>query len=153
MSGAIRVQIQQACTARGIPAHAAFSDWAGAVEAPQAGSVCIRIVDPEEMSTLNHQFRNRPGPTDVLAFPADGIEREQGHLGDLAICASVVLEQAAAHMLDSEEHFAQVTVHGLLHLLGHDHQYDTERAQMQSQEARILEQLGFTNPYVGEEGA
>lgn len=147
MSGSIRAKVQCVCQLAEIPSENRFHDWAQVVDCPESGIVCIRIVDEEEMTDLNRQYRNRPGPTDVLAFPADSVERDQGYLGDVAICAPVVLRQAASWNAVAEERFAQVTVHGLLHLLGHDHLEMAERQVMESLEARFLDRLGYSDPY------
>lgn len=147
MNSPLATDVQQACATTGVPASHRFADWAGAVTCPTPGRVCIRIVDRAEMTDLNQRYRNRAGATDVLAFPADADARAQGHLGDVAICAPVVLAQAAEHAMPSEERFAQITVHGLLHLLGHDHQGDAERSRMEALETQTLARLGFTDPY------
>ncbi len=116
-----------------------------------AGDLCVRLVEEEEMSSLNRRYRACPGPTDVLAFPAEmpvGGENIEGKiLGDIVACAPVVRLAAEANGLSVNAHWAHILVHGLLHLLGHDHHKEQEAAAMARAEASILTALGFASPY------
>jgi len=109
------------------------------------GIICIRIVDEAESAMLNQQYRQKSGPTNVLAFPVD--VNELGLLGDLAICAAVVKQEALAQGKTFVAHFSHMVVHGTLHLLGFDHQTDRQALEMESLEIKFLQQLGFANPY------
>lgn len=108
----------------------------------------IRIVSEAEMQDLNERFRKKSGPTNVLSFPftAD-IELETPLLGDLVICASVVEREARQQHKSSQAHWAHMIVHGTLHLLGYDHMTESEAQEMEAEEIRLLQQLGFSNPY------
>lgn len=108
----------------------------------------IRIVDNQESQTLNHQYRNKDKPTNVLSFPfelPDGIELDL--LGDLVICAPIVEQEAKQQNKPLIAHWAHMIIHGCLHLLGYDHINDNEAEEMETLEIKLLAQLGFNNPY------
>lgn len=110
--------------------------------------VCLRIVDEAEMAQLNHSYRGKAGPTNVLSFPADlPPELQLPLLGDIVICAPVVLREAREQGKSASAHWAHMLVHGSLHLLGHDHIEAAEAAVMETLETRILGELGFPCPY------
>ena len=147
MSAALRVEVQRASRASEVPAASEFRSWARAAAGATAARVCLRVVDETEMAELNERYRRRSGPTDVLAFPADETERAHGLLGDLAICAPVVLREAAGGGAPPAARFAHATVHGVLHLLGHDHAEPAERTRMRAAERAALARLGYPDPY------
>lgn len=108
----------------------------------------IRIVDEAESQNLNHTYRGKDKPTNVLSFPADlpeGIDLPL--LGDLVICAPVVTQEAQQQHKTNEAHWAHMVVHGSLHLLGYDHIDDAEAEQMEQLETEILVDLGYAAPY------
>lgn len=108
----------------------------------------IRLVDNEEMSALNMRFRNKNGPTNVLSFPAqlpEGLDLPI--LGDIIICAPLVELEAQQQQKSLKLHWAHLTVHGILHLLGYDHQNDEDATVMETLEINVLNQLGYENPY------
>ena len=108
----------------------------------------LRLVTQKESQQLNRQFRAKNKPTNVLSFPAAVAEESAAHyLGDLAICVVVVKAEAAAQHKSSKSHFAHMTVHGTLHLLGYDHQRKVEATKMEHLETQILAKLGYENPY------
>ena len=108
----------------------------------------VRITDNEEAADLNQTYRAKAGPTNVLSFPADvPAETRCGLLGDLVICAPLVQLEAAQQQKSEEAHWAHLVIHGVLHLLGHDHQIPAEAAQMEALEIDLLGLLGFPNPY------
>lgn len=114
--------------------------------------VTIRIVGAAESRRLNRTWRGKDKPTNVLSFPA--LSGEVGDtlqvpmlLGDLAICSPVVAREAREQGKSARAHWAHMVVHGLLHLLGYDHERQRDAAVMESREARILAQLGFADPY------
>jgi len=114
-------------------------------------TVTIRVVDEAEGRELNSSFRDIPRPTNVLAFPgaapAGLPPAEIGELGDLVICAPVVAREAVEQEKTTVAHFAHLTVHGFLHLLGYDHDEPAAAADMESLETRVLHKLGFPDPY------
>ncbi len=99
--------------------------------------LCIKAVDEATMGTLNAQWMEKEGPTDVLAFPMDELrpglvneEPEEGVLGDLVICPAVADRQGAAAGHGTEAEIELLTVHGILHLLGYDHAEPEEQREM-----------------------
>jgi len=110
--------------------------------------ISIRINDLDEMTTLNATYRQKQGPTNVLSFPSQLPEVVESELlGDIVICAPVVTREAQEQHKSSESHWAHMTVHGVLHLLGFDHIDDDEAEIMEQLEIAILAQLEYPNPY------
>jgi probable rRNA maturation factor len=110
--------------------------------------VTIRLVDRDEMRRLNERYRGKDAATNVLSFPADlpdavGIPL----LGDVVLCAPLLIEEAQAQGKLPEAHWAHLTIHGVLHLLGHDHLDPAEAAVMEGLEIELLAGLGIGNPY------
>ncbi|MDP5054914.1 MAG: rRNA maturation RNase YbeY [Congregibacter sp.] len=108
----------------------------------------LRIVDIPEMQQLNAQYRAKDYPTNVLSFPADlPADVTLDLLGDIVICATVVQEEAAAQGKALAAHWDHMLIHGVLHLLGFDHQSDAEATHMESLETQALAALGWPCPY------
>jgi probable rRNA maturation factor len=111
------------------------------------GEVCVRVVDQAESRELNERYRRKDNPTNVLSFPAE-VNLPSGRVwGDIVICAPVVRAEAAEQDKSPDAHFAHMIVHGVLHLLGYDHQLGTDAEKMESLEKDILGRLGFGDPY------
>lgn len=120
---------------------------------PTDAEVTIRIVDDEESQQLNHTYRGKNKPTNVLSFPFEHPidlppDAELSLLGDLVICLPQVQREAAEQGKPVAHHWAHLVIHGLLHLQGHDHETDEEAQIMENLEIALLEQLGITNPYI-----
>ena len=123
---------------------------------PEDSEVAIVLVDVETMAALNEQHRGKDGPTDVLSFPLEDAEpgsppvRLPGgppiHLGDIFIAPSVVRGNAATNGVSFEDEFALVTVHGLLHLLGWDHEIQGDAELMEAREREYLAVVGRARP-------
>lgn len=134
-----------------VPSVIEFQQWINAVEKQLAvpeKSICITIVEEDESQTLNHTYRQKNYPTNVLSFQYEtppGFNAET--LGDLAICATIVKKEAETQQKTIIEHFAHMTIHGVLHLLGYDHVEEADALKMEALEITILEKLGFKNPY------
>ena len=147
------VDIQEAFTAPEIPDPALLRAWAQAAWLQeQPSEVTIRIVGTDESRTLNHQYRGKDKPTNVLSFPFEappGITMPLA--GDLVICAPVVEKEAEDQHKEPVAHWAHMVVHGMLHLQGYDHIEDQDAEVMEALEIRLLAQLGFANPYEAEE--
>lgn len=112
----------------------------------------VRIVDVDEITQLNEQYRQKTGATNVLSFPFEpppGVPENlcDNMLGDLVVCAAVVAQEAAEQHKLAEAHWAHMIVHGTLHLLGYDHLTDAEAEHMEMEEIAVLEGLGYANPY------
>ena len=149
----VQVDIQNA-SAEPVPDEDDIRSWIAAAldeasDDPGEREVSVRIVDEPEMTTLNGQYRNKPRPTNVLSFPSDiPAELELPLLGDIVICAPVVRSEAAEQGKTLQAHWAHMTVHGSLHLLGYDHIDDDEAELMEALEARVLAGLGLPCPYL-----
>ncbi|WP_338491112.1 rRNA maturation RNase YbeY [Erwinia aphidicola] len=148
------LDLQLACeNAQGLPPESDFQRWLEAV-LPQfqpESEVTIRLVDEAESRELNHTYRSKDKPTNVLSFPFEappGIELPL--LGDLIICRQVVELEAAEQEKALEAHWAHMVIHGSLHLLGYDHIEDEEAEEMESLETEIMLALGYPDPYISE---
>ena len=115
---------------------------------PGSAELTVRIVDEFEMQDLNGRFRGKHRPTNVLAFCADlPPELQLPLLGDMVICAAVVTREATEQAKQLQAHWAHITIHGTLHLLGFDHCSDSETREMESTETAILAGLSYPAPY------
>ena len=115
----------------------------------EKADLTVRIVDAAEGAELNQRWCHKPGPTNVLSFPANGEEEIAPELlGDIVICAPVVLREAEEQGKDTEAHWAHLVVHGALHLLGFDHLKEPEARAMEQLETEILIRLGYSDPYI-----
>jgi probable rRNA maturation factor len=133
-----------------VPDAEQFRTWVHAAVAGRrdAALVSIRIVDEDEGRDLNVQWRGKDYSTNVLSFPAHlpshlGIPL----LGDLIMCAPVVASEAAEQGKAEADHWAHMTIHGVLHLLGYDHEKPAEAETMEALETQILAGLGIDDPY------
>ena len=154
---AMAVDVQFACSDTGIPTEQDIQGWvqftatqSGRAEASRT-EVTVRVVDAGEIQALNKSFREKDTPTNVLSFPAGEIEglpdATLRQLGDIVVCASVVGEEAAQQDKSVADHWAHILVHGMLHLLGYDHETAADAEQMERLEATILESRGVADPY------
>ena len=149
----VEVAVGYAAPRKGVPAPASFRRWVEAAlkgaRRRKASEVAIRIVDADEGQALNLLYRGRDYATNVLSFPADlppGVDLPL--IGDLVICAPVVAREAAEHGKKPADHWAHLTVHGTLHLLGYDHIDEAEAEAMEALETRVLAGLGIADPYL-----
>ncbi|KAB2825444.1 rRNA maturation RNase YbeY [Aliivibrio finisterrensis] len=150
----IELDLQIACEDEsGLPSGKELMTWLNAVIPqfqPQA-ELTIRIVDEKESHELNHEYRGKDKPTNVLSFPFEappGIEIDL--LGDLIICRQVVESEAIEQNKPLLAHWAHMVVHGSLHLLGYDHVEDDEAEEMESLETELMQGMGFEDPYITE---
>lgn len=147
------LDIQIATTAVDYPAPEQFQLWIDCVltDAEQDSEIVIRIVDEAESAQLNQQYRHKAGPTNILSFPFEAPEGfEMDLLGDLVICAPVLAKEASQQNKALFDHWAHITIHGFLHLLGYDHIEAAEAEEMEALEIKILSQLTINNPYLEE---
>lgn len=165
----LAVTVQFAGSRRGVPHARTLARWADAAAArgssgrsqrAAVADLTIRVVGAAESRKLNRTWRGKDKPTNVLSFPSDAslpLPRSlrgragRGHLpaelGDLAICAPVVAREAREQRKSAQAHWAHMVVHGVLHLLGYDHENDRDAALMEAREVKILAQFGYPNPY------
>lgn len=108
------------------------------------GTVTIRLVDADEGRSLNKDYRDKDYATNVLSFPYD---TEPLVIGDLVVCPCVVAQEADEQNKSLEAHYAHLTVHGMLHLQGWDHENDADAQAMEDEEREILATLGYPDPY------
>ena len=114
---------------------------------PLQAGLCVRICGEAEARELNSAYRGIDSPTNVLSFTADVDVPDCPVLGDLAICWPVLVREAAQQKKNVESHFMHLFVHGVLHLLGMDHEQDEDARRMESAEVRVLAELGIADPY------
>ena len=111
----------------------------------------IRIVDVNEIATLNEKYRQKNGPTNILSFPSEIPDYvEMNLLGDLVICASILEKEAIEQNKSLNDHWAHIVIHGILHLLKFDHLIDEEAQIMEAKEIYLLSELNIKNPYLQE---
>ena len=115
------------------------------VEAPV---VAVLLAGDETVADLNQRFRGKAGPTNVLSFPA--APNPEGQIGDIALAYGVCAREASDQGKTLEQHLIHLVAHGVLHLLGYDHETDGEAEAMEALERSILETLGVPDPYAGE---
>ncbi|PKO34131.1 MAG: rRNA maturation RNase YbeY [Betaproteobacteria bacterium HGW-Betaproteobacteria-7] len=142
-SNRLNLSVQYACNREGLPLRADFVRWARAALVG-GGEIAIRLVDADEGQALNNEYRGKDYATNVLSFP---YETAPVVLGDLVICPSVVAKEAAEQNKPLAAHYAHLTVHGMLHLQGWDHDNDEDAQTMEDEEREILAALGYPDPY------
>jgi probable rRNA maturation factor len=144
------VDLQLASQAKNIPDEALFTLWANTALSgikPDA-ELSIRVVDEEEIQTLNRDYRQQDKPTNVLSFPADIPDFiDIPLIGGLVICAPVVIREAAEQDKAVDAHWAHMVIHGILHLVGHDHIDEVDAEAMEALEIKLLSTLNFPSPY------
>lgn len=136
----------------GLPSAVSFKRWAAAACEGRIlkADLAIRLVDSKEGLSLNRHYRGKDHATNVLSFPAElpaGVELPMPLLGDLVICAPVVAREAEEQGKQLNAHYAHLTIHGVLHLLGLDHEDAREADAMELLEREILASLGYADPY------
>lgn len=140
----LSLAVQRAIRATDAPSRIQIQQFARAALERDA-EITLRIVNTAEGCQLNHEFRHKDYPTNILSFV---YETDPIILGDLVLCAPVITAEALAQGKTSLAHYAHLIVHGVLHLQGYDHESDTEAARMEAQEIKIVTKLGFANPYL-----
>jgi probable rRNA maturation factor len=156
MAGKLELDVTYAARRPWAPRRGQFALWAEAVLSGGALSggatshvLSVRVVGTARSRSLNAHYRRHDRPTNVLSFSGAGLSPQGlSYLGELVICAPVVAQEAQAQGKSAESHWAHMTVHGVLHLLGFDHERHSEARKMAAKEVQILDRLGFPDPYV-----
>ncbi|MDB6087739.1 MAG: rRNA maturation RNase YbeY [Gammaproteobacteria bacterium] len=151
-SKGVRVDVQRRVRTWA-PPRSDLTVWATTALGRRAAGreIGVSVVGPAESRRLNARFRGRDKPTNVLSFPVAEIPvatvGEPRPLGDLVICPHVLRTEARAQKKSLRAHWAHLVVHGSLHLIGYDHERDTDAHRMERREVAVLRRLGFANPY------
>jgi probable rRNA maturation factor len=158
MARRLELDVSYASRTPWVPGSRLLAKWAVAALTPavapamlsvrMASVLSVRIVGTARSRSLNAHYRHKDKPTNVLSFTGAGSAPDGRYfLGELVICAPVVAFEAHAQAKSLQAHWAHMTVHGVLHLLGFDHERAAEAAKMASREIQILDRLGFSDPY------
>lgn len=113
-------------------------------------NVNLHLIKTDRMRQINKKYRGFDKPTNVIAFSSDPIPEEVNaprDLGDIFLCEEIIIKEAKEQNKDFKDHLAHMVVHGTLHLLGYDHQNETEEARMRQKEIIVLSKMGIDNPY------
>lgn len=145
------IDIQIACDQTNLPSDEDFQLWADKAlkGRKEEAELTIRIVESDESQSLNHQYRGKDKPTNVLSFPFEAPENLPDFplIGDLIVCATVVEQEAKEQGKPLNNHWAHMIIHGILHLLGYDHIEEEDAEEMESLEINILSELKIPDPY------
>lgn len=155
MPGQPGVEVQVTTVAGDVPETQDIERWVqvtlDAADYSGDATTTVRIVGGDEIQALNRDYRDKDYATNVLSFPAETIEglpsELHTELGDIVICAPVVLREAEEQGKAPADHWAHMLVHGTLHLLGYDHIEEHDAEAMEALERRILGQAGIADPY------
>ena len=151
----VELDLQLATEAVNLPGEAELRRWCELAlrQRTAPSELTIRIVDEAEGRELNRTWRGKDYATNVLSFPAEVPDDllDIPLLGDLVVCAQVVEREAAEQGKAREAHWAHLTIHGCLHLLGYDHIDDDEAEEMEALERQLLAELGYPDPYASDE--
>ena len=140
----LKLAVQFASEHSSLPSRAQLRSWVKAALRVDT-EVTIRFVDEAEGRALNKHYRAKDYATNVLTFP---LSAEPHLIGDIIICAPVVASEAIAQGKSLIAHYAHLTVHGILHLHGYDHEHEAQAALMESIETAIVTKLGYADPYL-----
>lgn len=146
----LELDVSYASSAPWVPSARLLRRWAGAALSNTAKPVVLsmHIVGKARSRSLNRRYRRKDKPTNVLSFIGAGRAPDgRMFLGELVICAPVVASEALTQHKSLEAHWAHMTIHGVLHLLGFNHVRAADAAKMEPRETQILDRLGFSNPY------
>ena len=113
----------------------------------EQAEITVRIVDSAEGQALNQSYRQKDYATNVLTFP---LTEEPWLIGDIILCAPVVEKEAKEQGISLEAHYAHLTIHGILHMHGYDHEEEAQAELMESIESATMMQLGYADPYLSE---
>ncbi|MBP6344837.1 rRNA maturation RNase YbeY [Neisseriaceae bacterium CLB008] len=133
--------------------------WQALKNEYRQAQIGIMICDEAEARQYNHDYRGKDYATNVLSFALNegddfaemvGDDAQTVLRGDLVLCTDVVAKEAAEQNISVNDHYAHLVIHGVLHLMGYDHEDDEEAEVMEALEIKVLHQLGYPNPYIKE---
>jgi probable rRNA maturation factor len=148
------IEIQDECATASTPTKELFATWANAALATETDKeLIIRLVATDESAFLNKTYRSKDRPTNVLSFADEAIPGFPAEsFGTLVMCPDVIDGEAKQLETPILEHWAHLTIHGMLHLQGHDHIDDDEALLMEAEEIKILARFNIANPYTINKG-
>lgn len=145
------VSVQYEAGRKGVPVERSFETWVRAAlsgRRRRATEISIALLGTAAARALNRRYRGKDYATNILGFPYEPLADEKtALLGDLVICPAVVAREAREQGKPLRDHYAHLTVHGTLHLLGFDHDRADDAATMEAIERRVLARLGIPDPY------
>lgn len=146
----IEIEVEAEAWTGALPdAEAVVERAAQAALGTAEGDIVVLLTDDAAVRELNGRFRDKDRPTNVLSFPAP--ENAFPHLGDIVLAYGVCATEAEAQGKTLADHLSHLVVHGVLHLLGRDHEDDAEAEEMEAEERDILAQIGVADPYLAEQ--
>ncbi|WP_295215520.1 rRNA maturation RNase YbeY [uncultured Brevundimonas sp.] len=146
----IEIEVEAEAWSGALPdAEAVVERAAQAALGTVEGDIVVLLTDDAAVRELNGRFRDKDRPTNVLSFPAP--ENAFPHLGDIVLAYGVCVSEAEAQGKTLTDHLSHLVVHGVLHLLGRDHEDDAEAEEMEAEERDILAQIGVADPYLAEQ--
>ncbi len=144
------LEVQHITGVADVPSQEILEQWSLAALRQEREQVelVIRLVDVAEIQELNQEYRGKDRPTNILTFPSYLPKVvDSSLLGDIVICVPLVLSEAAEQGKPPQVHWAHMVVHGVLHLLGYDHQEEAEAVVMEQLERKVLACLNIQDPY------
>jgi len=155
--GGPAVGVRRATRTGWVPAPVALRRWTTVALGARARGceLVLLVVGPRRIRALNRRYRGQDRPTNVLSFPAATAwhaaprsAHGRRHLGDIVICPQVLRREAQQQGKAARAHWMHLYIHGVLHLLGHDHARPAQAQRMERREVRALRILGVANPYL-----
>jgi probable rRNA maturation factor len=141
----IEVEIEDQAWTAAQPDSERLAVAAATAALDRPGEIAVLLTDDATLRDLNNRFRGKDKSTNVLSFPAAA--NPQGHLGDIALAYGVCAAEAAEQGKSLSAHLQHLVAHGVLHLVGFDHETETEAEAMEARERVILAGLGVSDPY------